>query len=232
MKFINKNNQHFISKLLRLFLLIIIFSSNFFAQPKTVKPSLNNDSEAEKYLKAIKLKLQTLKGYKLNFVTEITDADNKKQTYKGSYMGSGDKFELELPDVKTINDGKTQWTINKSEKEINISKYSKPKQSKTETPVDIIKNYSTLFKFRVKEPATNNLIILELIPLNKNTSFFKVDLTLNIKKNHITTAKLYDRGGHRILFKFTDMVELTSLPLGAFSLNTAIYKDYEVLDMR
>lgn len=232
MNFINKNNQHFFSKTFTLFLLFIVFSSNFLAQPKAVKSSPNNDPEAEKYLKAIKLKLQTLKGYKLNFVTEITDADNKKQTYKGSYMGSGDKFELELPDVKTINDGKTQWTINKSEKEINISQYAKPKQSKTETPVDIIKNYSTLFKYRVKEPAANSRIILELIPLNKNTSFFKVDLTLNTKKNHIISAKLYDRGGHRILFNFTDMVELTSLPSGAFSLNTIVYKDYEVLDMR
>lgn len=227
-----KNNQQYFSKSLAFFLLITVFCSNFYAQPKAVKPSANNDAEAEKYLKAIKTKLQTLKGYKLNFTAEVTDADNKKQTYKGSYLGSGDKFELELPDVKTINDGKTQWTINKSEKEINISKYSKPKQSKTETPVDIIKNYSTLFKYRVKEPAVNSQIVLELIPLNKNTSFFKVDLTLNIKKNHIVAAKLYDRGGHRILFKFTDMVELSSIPSGAFSLNPANHKDYEVLDMR
>lgn len=232
MKLYTKNNGQYFSKALTMFLLVTAFYSNFYSQPKAVKPAPKNDPEAEKYLKAIKSKLQTLKAYKLNFVTEVTDADNKKQTYKGSYMGSGDKFELELPEVKTINDGKTQWTINKSEKEINISKYTKPKQSKTETPVDIIKNYSTLFKYRVKEPAVNSQIVLELIPLNKNTSFFKVDLTLNIKKNHIISAKLYDRGGHRILFKFTDMVELTSLPTGAFSLNPASYKDYEILDMR
>jgi outer membrane lipoprotein-sorting protein len=232
MKIQDKNRQQGILIKSISILLMIGFYSTVLAQPKAVKAAPSNEPEAEKYLKAIKLKLKTLKGYKLNFTTEVTDADNKKQTYKGSYMGSGDLFELELPDVKTINDGNTQWVINKSENEINISKYSKPKQSKTETPVDIIKNYSTLFKYRVKEPAANNQIVLELIPLNKNTSFFKVDLTLNIRKNHILAAKLYDRGGHRILFKFTDMTELTTLPSGAFFLNSASYKNYEIIDMR
>jgi outer membrane lipoprotein-sorting protein len=213
-------------------LLFIIGFSGLLSQPKAVKPTSTNEPEAEKYLKAIKSKLQSLKGYKLNFTTEILDADNKKQTHKGSYMGSGDKFELGMPDLLTINDGKIQWTVNKAEKEINISKYSKPKNSKTETPFDIIKNYATLFKYRVKEPIENNQIVLELIPLNKNNNYFKVDIILNVKKNQIVGAKLYDKGGHRIQFRFTDMVALTSIPSGAFSLNPSNYKDYEVLDMR
>lgn len=215
------------------FLLISIFTFQMLlGQPKAAKGDIGNDPLAEKYLKSLKTKLQTVKAYKLNFTTEITDADQKKQVYKGNYLGSGDKFELELPDAKTINDGKIQWVINKSEKEINITKYTKPKNSKTETPIDIIKNYSTLFKYRVKEPAANGQIVLELIPLNKNNNFFKVDLTIDIKKTTLLGAKLYDKGGHRIQFKFTDMLEYQSVPAGSFHVNTTAYKDYEVLDMR
>jgi outer membrane lipoprotein-sorting protein len=173
-----------------------------------------------------------LKGYKLNFITEIIDADQKKQTYQGSYAGSGDRFILDLPDTKTINDGKTQWTINKGEKEINISKYSKPKQSKAEIPIDIIKNYSRLFKYRVKEPLHSQQIVLELVPLNKNSNFFKVDLTLDVKKHHILGAKLYDKGGHRISFKFADMHEFKTIAADAFILLEKDYPGYEILDTR
>jgi outer membrane lipoprotein-sorting protein len=202
------------------------------SQPRSGQPSANNDPEAEKYLKLINTKLQTLKGYKLNFTTEIIDADQKKQTYQGSYAGSGDRFILDLPDTKTINDGKTQWTINKGEMEINISKYSKPKQSKAEIPIDIIKNYSRLFKYRVKEPLHSQQIVLELVPLNKNSNFFKVDLTLDVKKHHILGAKLYDKGGHRISFKFADMHEFKTIAADAFILLEKDYPGYEILDTR
>jgi len=217
------------------FISVAIFIGIFFtasAQPKAAKPATNNDPEAEKYLKSIRLKLQSIVGYKINFETVITDADQKKQSFKGSYFGSKEKFEMDMPDHKTINDGKTQWVVNKKEKEINISKYIKPKKSKTETPIEIIMNYSTLFKYRVKEPLRNQVVILELIPINKNTSFFKVDLTLNIAKNQIVHAKLYDKGGHRIEFIFTNMMELTKLPTSSFIINLSDYKGYEILDMR
>jgi len=220
---------------LKLFVLLIIsicFAQVIQSQPRSGQPSANNDPEAEKYLKLVNTKLQTLKGYKLNFTTEIVDADQKKQTYQGSYTGSGDRFILDLPDMKTINDGKTQWTINKGEKEINISKYSKPKQSKAETPIDIIKNYSRLFKYRVKEPVQSQQIVLELVPLNKNYNFFKVDLTLDVKKHHILGAKLYDKGGYRISFKFSDMHEFKTIAAGTYTLLTKDYPGYEILDTR
>lgn len=220
---------------LKLFVLLIIsicFTQVIQSQPRSGQPSANNDPEAEKYLKLVNTKLQTLKGYKLNFTTEIIDADQKKQTYQGSYAGSGDRFILDLPDTKTINDGKTQWTINKGEMEINISKYSKPKQSKAEIPIDIIKNYSRLFKYRVKEPLHSQQIVLELVPLNKNSNFFKVDLTLDVKKHHILGAKLYDKGGHRISFKFADMHEFKTIAADAFILLEKDYPGYEILDTR
>lgn len=201
------------------------------AQPKTNSVE-KNDPEAEKYLKLLKTKLERLAAYKMNFNTEIIDIDQKKESLKGSYLGSGDKFELDMPDAKTINDGKTQWTINKKDKEINIANYSKPKKSKSETPIDIVKNYATLFKYRVKEPLAQNKVMLELIPLNKNSSFFKVDIQIDVKKNQIISAKLYDRGGHRIIFSFSDMVEYNKIPSGSFSLNISNYKDFEILDLR
>jgi len=219
-------------KFLALFIVNIIAWNTLHAQPKLAKPIANNDPEAEKYLKLVNTKLQSLKGYKLNFSVEIIDADQKKQTYLGSYLGSGDRFILDLPDIRTINDGKTQWSVDKSNKEINISKYSKPKLSKAETPIDIVKNYASLFKYRVKEPIQNQQIVLELVPINKNSNFFKVDLIFDTKKHHIVGSKLYDKGGHRVVFTFKNMQEYKIIASDAFTLKINDHKGYEILDNR
>lgn len=72
---------------LKLFVLLIIsicFTQVLQSQPKSGQPSANNDPEAEKYLKLVNTKLQTLKGYKLNFTAEIIDADQKSKLIKGA----------------------------------------------------------------------------------------------------------------------------------------------------
>jgi outer membrane lipoprotein-sorting protein len=84
----------------------------------------------------------------------------------------------------------------------------------------------------VKEPVQSQQIVLELVPLNKNYNFFKVDLTLDVKKHHILGAKLYDKGGYRISFKFSDMHEFKTIAAGTYTLLTKDYPGYEILDTR
>lgn len=218
-------------KIIFMFLLMSVASMSI-AQIKPVKPTSTNDPEAEKYLKLLKSKLETNKGYKLEFTTNITDADNKSQTSSGVYIGASHMYSVEMDGVKTINNGKTQWAIQSVDKEIHISNVSNLKSSKAEMPIDIIKKYNKLFRYRVKEPLNNQIITLELIPLNKNSAYFKIDLTIQTAKLQILSAKLYDKGGNRVQFKFSKTTENLKLSPSQFEVNTNLYKGYEVLDMR
>lgn len=201
------------------------------AQPKPVKPSMTNDAEAEKYLKALKSKFNKLKSYKLNYSMTSTDANNKSNTIAGNYIGSKDKYIIETKGLSIYNNGIHQWNINHENQEIQINTISS-KNSKAETPVDIIKNYSSLFKYRVKEPINNGVIVLELIPLNKNNNFFKIDVALETKKLQIVYSKLYDRGGNRIIYKINSTEEDIQIAESAFIPSKTKYKGYEELDMR
>jgi outer membrane lipoprotein-sorting protein len=211
------------------FFMLCILNAN--SQPKPVKPAIANEPLAEKYLKDLKEKFNKLSSYKLNYKMITTNADAKSSSMEGSYTGSRDKFIIETKGLSIINNGAVQWNFNHEDKEIQINKISTTK-SKIESPMSIIKNYSSLFKYRVKEKPSNGVIILELIPLNKNSNFFKIDLTLDIIKLQIISSKFYDRGGTRILYTITKTEENLGLSKSAFNPNSADYKGYEELDMR
>jgi outer membrane lipoprotein-sorting protein len=212
-------------------ILFSLFSTATQAQPKPVKPVSQNDPEAEKYLKALKDKYAQSGSYKLSYKMQATDANNKSTTMTGNYIGSGEKYIIELDHSKSVNDGKNIWSINTKEKEIQINKVSGSKKTKVETPIDIIKQYNKLFKYRVKEPIENGVIILELIPLDKNSAYFKIDIHIDVKKNQLTAAKLYDKGGNRVHFSISKTEEFKLSPT-IFIIKTEDYKGFEVLDMR
>lgn len=215
----------------KIIILFVLGYSILCGQPKPVKPSLQNDATAEKYLSKLKAKYDKLNGYKISYKLEITSPDGKSELSQGTYIGSRDQYILETKDLKIVNDGKTQWNINHQDKEIQIQKLSS-KKSKWETPMDIIKNYSSLFKYRVKDPEQNNKIILELVPLNKNNPVFKIDLTIHTKNLQILSSKTYDRRGYRMNYDITNTQENYKPSPTEFSPNKEQYKGYEELDMR
>lgn len=203
-----------------------------YAQPKPVKPISTNDSEAEKQLKALKAKYALLSNYKMTYKMQMTDANNKSTTMSGSYTGSGEKYIIEVDHTKSITDGKTFWSLDTKQKEIQINNVSTKKKNKVETPIDIIKQYNKLFKYRVKEPLTNGVIVLELIPLDKNSPYFKIDLHIQVSKLQLISAKLYDKGGNRVNFAISKTEENIKLSADAFNLKAENYKGFEIMDLR
>jgi outer membrane lipoprotein-sorting protein len=160
-----------------------------------------------------------------------TNADNKSTKQSGTYIGSVEKYIIESKNLTIINDGKTQWSIDHIDQEIRVNKIAVNK-SKIESPMSIIQNYASLFKYRVKETIANGILILEMIPLNKNSNFFKVDLAIQVAKNQIVYVKLYDRGGNRIFYDILSTEENIKIQESDFALNKNKYKGYEELDLR
>jgi outer membrane lipoprotein-sorting protein len=215
-----------------LYLFVFLFTSIFLvAQPKPVKPSLENDPEAEKYLKMIKEKFDKMTVYKLSYKVVSTDVNSKTTSQTGSYIGAKEKYIIEIDKLKIVNNGKTQWNIDESSKEIQIQNISS-KSKKSETPMSVIKNYKLLFKYRVKESITNNVIVLELVPLNKNNAIFKIDLAIQVASQQLVFAKFYDRGGSRVQYNILSTINNPALAVNAFGIETKSYKGWEILDMR
>jgi outer membrane lipoprotein-sorting protein len=142
----------------------------------------------------------------------------------------GNQFYININKLDIKSDGKSIANINHETKEVQINPLVK--KNKIETPFDFIKNYKKLFKYRVKEVLKANVKVLELIPLEKNSNIFKIDLTINTKDNVVMGSKIYERSGVRVSYAIASREENKAVASSLFSFLEKDYKGYEYLDMR
>jgi len=225
------------SNFMRIFLILIFFFlfGNVFAQKKAGKKNVvtvvQNDPEAEKWLKNINVRYGSLSSYRFSYSATILIPDAKKnETFNGQYTVQGNRFSITINKMDVKSDGITNYNINHETKEIQINPVSG--KDRIETPFDFIKKYKTLFKYRVKETLSNSQVVVELIPLQKNSNIFKIDLTINSATSTLISAKAYEKSGVRVNYTIVSKEEGKSYPEATFTVNTANYKGYEILDMR
>ncbi len=200
---------------------------------KTLKSadSKNIDAEAQQILEALHIRYSKLASYsfKYNATIDIPNS-TKKENFSGQYVVKGNQFFININKLEIKSDGKSIANINHETKEVQINPLSK--KNKIETPFDFIKNYKKLFKYRVKEVLKANVKILELIPLEKNSNIFKIDLTVNTKDNIVMGSKIYERSGVRVSYAISSREENKAVATSLFSFLEKDYKGYEYLDMR
>ena len=200
---------------------------------KTLKSvdSKNIDVEAQQILEAFHVRYGKLTSYsfKYNATIDIPNS-TKKENFSGQYVVKGNQFFININKLDIKSDGKSIANINHETKEVQVNPLAK--KNKVETPFDFIKNYKKLFKYRVKEVLKPNVKILELIPLEKNSNIFKIDLTINTKNNVVMGSKIYERSGVRVSYAISSREENRAVASSLFSFLEKDYKGYEYLDMR
>ncbi len=232
-----------IFKLMRYFIVIILLLGFIYpslyvkAEPQSKVNSIksvdsrNIDMEAQQILEALHIRYGKLMSYSFKYNATI-DVPNstKKENFSGQYIVKGNQFYININKLDIKSDGKSIANINHETKEVQINPLAK--KNKVETPFDFIKNYKKLFKYRVKEVLKANVKILELIPLEKNSNIFKIDLTINTKDNVVMGSKIYERSGVRVSYAISSREENKAVASSLFSFLEKDYKGYEYLDMR
>ena len=203
------------------------------SKTKVIKPvaSKNVDAEAAKILESLHVRYGKLISYsfKYNATIDIPNS-TKKENFSGQYVVKGNQFFININKLDIKSDGKSVANINHETKEVQINQLVK--KNKIETPFDFIKNYKKLFKYRVKEELKNNVKIIELIPLEKNSNIFKIDLMVSTKDMTILGSKIYERSGVRVSYAIASREENKSVSASLFSFLEKDYKGYEFLGMR
>lgn len=212
---------------------VLIWSTLAHAQPKPVKPQTktNNDPVASKWLAFFNKKYIALASYKINYTVTVKSAEDKElEKFSGIYVAGGKKFYLSTNKSIMISDGVTIWNINTKNKEVQINALGKKKS--IETPIDVLTKYDKNFKYRMKNEKDGDVDAIELIPTDKNSTIFKIDLTIDTKNQKIIASKIYDKNGMRIYYAIhsieTNLKEAPSF----FLFDTKKYQGYEILDLR
>lgn len=193
-----------------------------------------SDKQSKALLEKVSKKYKGYKTLRANFVLKIETADNKIQDeQKGTIQLQGDKYRLDLNGQQVICDHATIWTYLKESKEVQINKYSPDKKSIT--PSQIFTVYEKDFLSAPIEQATENntpVQIVDVTPIDKSKSFFKIKITLSKKDNSIKRFKVFDKNGNRYVYEIQKLEPNVSLNDTVFFFNPKNYPGVEVIDLR
>lgn len=203
------------------FISCIGFSNNH-AQAKS-------DPEAKKILDKVSQKYKSFSSVEGDFILSIT-SDKATETQNGKVYIKGDKYKFAAKELERISDGKTVWTHLKPQKEVQVNAVDKNEISPNQLFTLYTKGYEYLLNTEVKRGA--NQVVIDLIPTDKNNSYFKVRLFIDKTTNMITKATLFDKAGMRYTYELKNIKTNTLKDNALFAFNAAKYPDVEVIDLR
>jgi outer membrane lipoprotein carrier protein len=220
---------------LRLFIFsfaMMIMVPSFAQAPKGMGKS---DPEAKKVLDAVSAKFKTFKAIKAAFALKIENAAGKVQGVKaGTVLMKGVKYRVSITGQEIFCDGTTIWTYDVAAKEVQVS--SLDNGSGSITPQKLFTNfYDKDFLFVLGQDIKKGgktYKVVELTPIDKTKSFFKVVLEVDKSTSVIMSTKVFEKNGNKYLYAINSINTTASVADDSFSFNPKKYPGVEVIDLR
>lgn len=225
-------------KRITLYLLLILgVNTTAFAQ---------KDAEAKAILNQVSAKYKSYNIVKSDFTFVIDNPQAQEtQTQQGTIIvqSKANKFRLSLysqdPTAKNqveqeiITDGKTQWTYNKKDKEVQVNKVDNADQNFN--PAQIFTIYEKGYKYIYTGSETLKgrvYQIIDLTPEDIDKSFFKIRLMIDKTKKQIYSALIFDKSGNKYSYTIRTFVPNVQVPESTFTFDTKAHPGVEVVDLK
>lgn len=196
--------------------------------------SAQNDKKAKAILSGVSAKYKSYQAIKAEFSYTLENPQEKiNETQTGTLHLKGNKYRLNIAGQEVISDGKTIWTYLKDAKEVQVNTVDP--ETGAITPSEIFtmyeKGYSYLF---VEEKTINGKVcqIVDLTPLDKTKSFFKVRLTIDKAAKQIVQSRIFDKNGNRYIYTIKSFAANPKLADTFFMFDPKKYPGIEVVDLR
>jgi outer membrane lipoprotein carrier protein len=211
---------------------MMIMVPSFAQAPKGMGKS---DPEAKKVLDAVSAKFKTFKAIKAAFALKIENAAGKVQGVKaGTVLMKGVKYRVSITGQEIFCDGATIWTYDVAAKEVQVS--SLDNGSGSITPQKLFTNfYDKDFLFVLGQDIKKGgktYKVVELTPIDKTKSFFKVVLEVEKSTSVIMSTKVFEKNGNKYLYAINSINTTASVADDSFSFNPKKYPGVEVIDLR
>lgn len=215
-----------------LFGFLVASSFSGFSQASS---SGKNDADAKVILDRVSSKFKSYKTVQANFTLSVTDANGKELgTKKGTVYIKGSKYRVSISDQEIYSDGNNIWTYDKSSNEVQVTKFDPT--TNTITPQKMFTNFydkDFLYKLNGETKRGNKTIQeIELTPIDKTKTFFKVLVGIDKISKNIVSTKLFEKNGNRYIYTVTGLKTNTDLPESLFIFNSKAYPNVEVVDLR
>lgn len=210
-----------------------IFSGfNGFSQNNSLGKS---DPDAKKVLDNVSAKFKTYKSVTANFTLTVQNSAGKAQgTKTGIVNMKGSKYRVNISGQEIYSDGSNIWTYDKSANEVQLTKFDA--STNAITPQKMFTNFydkDFLYKLNSESKQGGKTIQqVELTPLDKTKTFFKVLVDIDKNSKNIVSTTVYEKNGNRYIYKINSIKTNMDLPESLFVFDSKKYPNVEVVDLR
>jgi len=223
-------------KFIKLFILFVLVSSfAAFAQ---------KDAAAKAILGPLSQKYRSYKAIKTDFTFTL---DNPAQNMKASQNGTltvepkTNKYHIALfaqgsnKDIEQeiISDGKSQWSYNRGEKEVQLT--NAEHNSTSFNPAQLFTMYEHGYKYLYTGEVKQGGKIyqqVDLSPEDDKSNFFKIRLSIDKAKKIIYSVLVFDKNGSRYNYLLKDFMPNPPVTADTFSWDAKTHAGIEVVDLR
>jgi len=191
---------------------------------------LTAQNKAEKIISDILINAKT-NAIKTGFMLAVAEKGNAQVT-TGTFILKGNKFVLEMDEMKAYFDGKTQWAYVPQNNEVSITEPTDQELSET-NPMAILSGYKSKcnIRFSTKIKSTQNYCI-EMLPKIKNQSVSKIEVQVNKNNHNLFSIKLTNKNGSTSLLSLSNFQKGVKVSDTIFAFNKNRYKGVVVNDLR
>jgi len=204
-------------KILAFFTMTALFTMSFAQTPQYTDAS-QSDPAAKKLLDKVQAKYKSYKTMKADFTLTIEIPEEPKEVQKGKFMQEGEKYRLEAEAQTMVSDGETLWLHMKNSEEVQINDVEEDEDMLS--PSSFLKFYESeeFVYVLINEFPENGVVVqqIEFKPLDEDSEYHKVRLTLNKKTNEVIRIKAFSKDGARFSFELGKVIANPTLPASTF----------------
>lgn len=224
-------------KLFVCFVLVSAAVSSAFAQQ-------DKDAAAKKILAQVSAKYRAYDVIKTDFSFIYEDRQaGTKDTQTGTLISrsKSNKFRVTIYDQadqavvgqEIISDGKSQWTYNKKDKEVELSEADHSGEGFNPAQLFTIYEKGYKYVYNGDEKVDGKMCqVIDLTPEDSNKQFFKVRLSIDKIKKQIYSVVVFDKNGSRYTYVIRTFTPNVKVPESTFTFDKKDHPGVEVVDLR
>jgi len=164
------------------------------------------DEKATRVLKKVSTTYNQYKSIKAGFQVTIYNRQSKSSFKQNGFVFIKNKmFRINMDEQEIYCDKNTMYTYLPDQNEVQITNFDFKESELSPSELFTIYNKGFLNKY-IDETTDQGRRVhnIELTPINKTKSYFKVKIKIDKISNRVTEAKVYNKGGAITTYRITN----------------------------
>lgn len=196
-----------------------------------------SDQRARQILDGVNRKYSAIKSYNTDFTLSIENKDaGIDESQVGKLSVKGDQYRLRTQELVRISDGTNIWTVFLDDEEVHVAELDPEDNELSPTRIFDIYNKGFLFLYVGSDELEDGraVEVIDLTPVNKDLSYYKVRLIIDKSDSSIYLARAYSKNGTRFTYSLSNFdSNPTPRSDDYFVFNREEFEgDYDIIDLR